>query len=153
VTGISANGDVTPIFGFIYFARSDRITAQHGYVALINVTDGRLIPVPLQGGSWIKHSNHQPSNGSDYLRRLPDWKHHAERKLPDWIVALQHVKDAHQACANFAFVGWDIAFTGGGPTLLEGNANWSADEYQSLTGQPLGQTEFANILAVRLKCQ
>jgi hypothetical protein len=153
VTGISANGDVTPIFGFIYFARSDRITAQHGYVALINVTDGRLISVPLRDSSWIRHSNHQPSNGSDNLRRLPDWNHHAEHKLPDWSAALQHVKAAHQACSNFAFVGWDIAFTDCGPTLLEGNANWLADEYQSLTGQPLGLTEFANILAVRLKCQ
>jgi hypothetical protein len=154
VTGISANGDVTAIFGFIYFARSDRITAQHGYVALINVTDGRLMSVPLQDSSWIKHSNQQPSNGSDNnLRGLPNWNPHAEHTLPDWSAALQHVKHAHQACSNFAFVGWDIAFTDGGPTLLEGNANWSADEYQSLTGQPLGQTEFANILAVRLKSQ
>ena len=51
VTGISTDGDVVPIFGFIYFARSDRITAQHGYVALIDVASGRVISAPLQDSS------------------------------------------------------------------------------------------------------
>ena len=73
--------------------------------------------------------------------------------LPDWHAALRHAKVAHRACSNIAFVGWDIAFTDHGPMLLEGNANWTADEYQSLTGEPLGHTKFATVLAARLKCQ
>ena len=68
--------------------------------------------------------------------------------LPDWDATLQHVKVAHRACSNFVFIGWDIGFTDHGPMLLEGNANWSADEYQSLTGKPLGHTKFAEILAI-----
>src|SRR5262249_47499500 len=115
-------------FSFIYFARSHRITAQHGHVALVDVATGRLIP-PLQ-----RISGNAP-----------------DRPLPDWNIALQHAKIAHQACSNFAFIGWDIALTDHGPVLLEGNANWNADEYQSMTGKPLGHTKFAKILAARLK--
>ena len=69
------------------------------------------------------------------------------------MLRLKHAKVAHRACSNIAFVGWDIAFTNHGPMLLEGNANWSADEYQSLTGEPLGHTQFATVLAARLRCQ
>jgi len=35
--------------------------------------------------------------------------------------------------------------------LLEGNANWCADVYQSLCGKPLGHTPFVNILAERFR--
>ena len=71
--------------------------------------------------------------------------------LPDWDAVLRYAKVAHRACSNFVFVGWDMAFTDHGPMLLEGNANWSADEYQSLSGEPLGHTKFADILAARLE--
>ena len=33
------------------------------------------------------------------------------RTLPDWDAALRHIKVAHQACSNFVFIGWDVAFT------------------------------------------
>lgn len=140
VTGFSTEGIVVPIFGFIYFARPNRITAQHGLVALIDVANGRLMSMPLSSSSDAKYSNLQLDNCSD-----DTWM------LPDWAAALRHTKVAHGACTNFAFVGWDIAFTDKGPMLLEGNANWSADEYQSLTGEPLGHTKFAEILEARLK--
>jgi hypothetical protein len=70
--------------------------------------------------------------------------------LPDWDSALRHVKAAHQACPNFVFVGWDVAFTPQGAMILEGNANWEAATYQTLRGKPLGSTKFATILASRL---
>ena len=71
--------------------------------------------------------------------------------LPDWETLLQQIKVAHQACSNFVFIGWDAAFTERGPMLLEGNANWCADVYQSWCGKPLGHTQFASILAERLR--
>jgi hypothetical protein len=72
--------------------------------------------------------------------------------LPDWDAVLLHTKVAHKACANFVFVGWDVALTDRGPMLLEGNAGWSADEYQSLTGEPLGNNaRFIEILAAQLR--
>jgi Sugar-transfer associated ATP-grasp len=72
-------------------------------------------------------------------------------KLPDWDVALRQVQVAHNACSNFIFIGWDVAFTRDGPMILEGNTNWSAGIYQSLRGEPLGLTKFADILATQLQ--
>ena len=63
---------------------------------------------------------------------------------------LRYTKVAHQACSNFVFIGWDVAFTEHGPMLLEGNVNWNASDYQRLRGEPLGHTKFADILATRL---
>jgi hypothetical protein len=146
VTGCS-NDRVVAIFGFVYFGRSGRITAQHGYVFIIDVASGRLIPARARNSADESRSSLHPTDRSaaDLARRSPI------PILPDWHAAAWHAKRAHQVCQNFVFVGWDIALTDQGPMLLEGNANWSADEYQSLTGEPLGHTEFANILASRIK--
>lgn len=137
VTGRTTAGDVFPIFGFIYFGRSGGIIAQHGPVALIDVASGRLVSTRMLGTG---RSIYQLYNVLDNAEALPDWS-----------VALQLAESAHQVCANFAFIGWDIAFTGLGPTLLEGNGNWTAEEYQTLSGQPLGHTVFADILRSRLR--
>jgi hypothetical protein len=148
VTGYSAD-DVVVIFGFIYFGRSDRIIAQHGHVALIEVATGRLVPAHVWGtNANANSSNPQAADRSDAGALQGQYP---TPILPDWHAAVQHVKSAHRACCNIAFVGWDIGFTHQGPMLLEGNANWSADEYQSLSGKPLGHTEFAPLLATRLK--
>lgn len=136
VTGMSIDGNVVPIFGFIYFARSNSIKAQHGFVALIDVASGRLMSEP-QDISGVKRSNGALARCDHII-------------LPEWETAMQHAKAAHRACSNCVFVGWDIAFTDNGPTLLEGNINWNADEYQALTGQPLGRTKFAEVLSSRL---
>jgi hypothetical protein len=71
-------------------------------------------------------------------------------RLPDWDAALCHVKAAHKACSNFVFIGWDVAFTPDGATILEGNINWTAGTHQALRGEPLGLTKFADILATQL---
>jgi Sugar-transfer associated ATP-grasp len=142
VTGRSADGDVVPIYGFIYFARPDAIMAKGGHIALIDVASGQLMSAPPKGIWGAKlFSYHQFTDDS--------------RMLPDWDAALLHTKVAHHACPNFVFVGWDIALTDRGPMLLEGNAGWSADEYQSLTGEPLGNSaQFIEILAAGLRgCQ
>jgi hypothetical protein len=142
VTGRSADGDVVPIYGLIYFARPNNITAKGGHIALIDVATGRLRSAPLKGIWGAKlFSYHQFTDDA--------------RTLPDWNAVLLHTKVAHQACANFVFVGWDVALTDRGPMLLEGNAGWSADEYQSLTGEPLGNNgQFIEILAAGLTgCQ
>jgi hypothetical protein len=133
VTGHSTDGNILAIFGLMYFARSDRITVQHGRVTLIDVASGRLVPAPLKDSKGARNSNPEV----DFI-------------LPEWQAAVQHAKAAHRVCSNIAFVAWDIAFTNHGPMLLEGNANWTADEYQSLTGEPLGHTQFAPVLATRL---
>jgi hypothetical protein len=137
VTGRSIDGEVSPIYGFILFASADKVTAHSNRVTLIDVANGRLMPAPPQdcpGASIYDYREHDEVNA-----------------LPDWGAALQHIKVAHQACANFVFVGWDVAFTEHGPMVLEGNENWCADTYQTLVGKPFGCTQFADILASRLK--
>ena len=136
VTGISLGGDVAPLFGYIYFGEPNEIVA-HGRVAVIDIASGRLMSAPQDfpsgKGSNVDIGLNHPCT------------------LPDWETLLRHIKVAHQACFNFTFVGWDVAFTEHGPMLLEGNANWCADVYQSLGGEPLGHTKFASILAERLR--
>jgi Sugar-transfer associated ATP-grasp len=140
VTGLSIDGDVIPIFGEItifHFGENARLLARQ--IALIDLKSGRLTWAPREvvvGKRWIQ----RPDNNSDDIRVLPDWN-----------AVLRHTKVAHQACPDFAFVGWDVAFTEHGPMLLEGNVNWCADDYQRLRGEPLGYTKFADILSTRLR--
>jgi hypothetical protein len=127
VTGLTPDGAVIPIFGFIYFGKPQSITSQHGRVALINIGTGDLM--------------------NFRTRHL-----HSGRGLvlPNWTTVLRYAGVAHRACSRCIFVGWDVAFTEEGPMFLEGNENWSADEYQALAGQPLGHTEFAKVLKAHL---
>jgi hypothetical protein len=139
VTGRSPDGEVTPIFCFIYFALPGQITSASNHVTLIDLATGRLLPPPQQDAPGMSMYRYRQFGSSDTCR------------LPDWEAVLRHVKLAHQACSNFVFVGWDVAFTPHGAVVLEGNANWEAATYQTLCGEPLGCTKFADILAARLQ--
>jgi hypothetical protein len=135
VTGRSIEGEITPIFCFMSFGLANKITAHSNRVTLIDVASGRLLPPPTQENRFYQYR--QFGSNDDWI-------------LPDWDAALRHVKAAHEACCNFAFIGWDVAFTPDGPMILEGNTNWSAGTYQSLRGEPLGLTKFADVLATQL---
>ena len=97
VTGRSIDGEVTPIYCIIYFGQADEITSHSNCVAMIDVANGGLMPAPPQDAPCV----------SMYRYRQFGWN----GTLPDWDAALQYVKLAHQACSNFVFVGWDLAFT------------------------------------------
>jgi hypothetical protein len=139
VTGRSIDGEVIPIFGFMLFGLTNKITAHSNCVMLIDIADGRALPTPSQDSPGTSMYQYRQFRANDPCT------------LPDWDAALRHVKVAHQACANFVFVGWDVAFTPDGAMILEGNANWSAEPYQVLRGEPLGYTKFADILATQLR--
>ena len=134
VTGRSIHGEVTPIFCFILFGLRNEITAHSNWVTLIDVANGRLMPAPAQDNPVYQYRQFGSNDA-----------------LPDWDAALRHIKAAHNACFNFVFIGWDVAFTPDGPLILEGNTNWGAGTYQSLRGEPLGLTKFADILATQLR--
>ncbi len=138
VSGITLSGDVAPLFGYIYFGEPNEIVA-HGRVAVIDMPSGQLMSAP-QDFPRRKQASLHADLGSGRACTLPDWDN-----------LLRCIKVAHQACSGFVFIGWDVAFTEHGPMLLEGNANWCADVYQSLCGKPLGHTKFASILAERLR--
>jgi Sugar-transfer associated ATP-grasp len=139
VTGRSIHGEVTPIFSFILFGLANKITAHSNCVTLIDVANGGLMPAPPQdqaspGMAWYQYREF----GSNACT------------VPDWDAALRHVNMAHNACFNFVFVGWDLAFTPYGPMILEGNASWDAVTYQTLRGEPLAHTKFTDILTAQL---
>ena len=138
VTGRSIEGEVTPIFSFILFGLADQITSHSGWVTLIDAANGRLMPAPPQDNTAYQYRQFGSNSNDTWF-------------LPDWDAALSHVKAAHNGCSDFVFVGWDVAFTAGGPMILEGNTNWTAGTYQSLCGQPLGLTKFGDILLTQLK--
>jgi hypothetical protein len=135
VTGIFPNRDVIPIFGFLYVARASQIGTAPSRAVLIDVASGRLMPA--------REELSEP--------RTYESTNDAMCTLPDWDLTLQYVEVAHRACSNFIFVGWDVVFTKNGPMFLEGNANWCADDYQRLQGEPLGVTKFASVLAQHLR--
>ena len=138
VTGLSPNEDVIPIYGFVYFTRSEAQTGRQAtYTALVDSANGKLISVPRDLSD---------AQGRNSIFQIT-WN----AAMLNWPSVLDHVKRAHRACSSFVFVGWDIAFTSRGPVLLEGNANWMAAEYQLLSGEPLGHTRFADVLEARLK--
>ncbi len=136
VTGCSIDGEVTAIFAYILWGLGNKLTAHSNCITLIDVANGRLMPAPPQDSPGMSVFQYRRF-GCNYL-------------LPDWNGTLRHVKAAHKACFNFVFVGWDLAFTPGGAMILEGNTNWSPATYQSLYGEPLGLTKFADILATQL---
>jgi hypothetical protein len=138
VTGLSTDGAVIPIFGFLIFFTKTGEMSEDKHSTLIDLATGRLMPP-----RWLSEAD--PAN--DLLADGSDDTH----MLPEWNTALRHTKVAHQVCSNFAFLGWDTAFTTQGPILLEGNINWGAADYQRLRGEPLGHTKFAEILALRLR--
>jgi hypothetical protein len=138
VTGRSVGDIITPIFSFVLFGLPGQITSHSNHVALVDTTNGQLLPAPPRDAPGVSMYKY---------RRLAS---NGVCTLPDWDSALQHVKAAHQACPNFVFVGWDVAFTPHGAMILEGNASWEAATYQTLRGTPLGSTKFAAILASRL---
>ena len=138
VTGRSTDGKVVAIFGYLYFSQLDQ--GRWHVEGLIDLTTGRVMSAPLQHTSSLTHRLHQFGSNDGCT-------------LPEWDLALRYAKIAHRVCPNFAFVGWDLAFTNHGPMLLEGNANWSANTYQLLRGEPLGQTMFAVVLATHLRLE
>jgi Sugar-transfer associated ATP-grasp len=138
VTGRTIYGEVMPIFCFILFGLANKITAHSNCVTLIDVANGRFMPAPPQDSPGMSIYQYRQFGLDD------------AHILPNWDAALSHVKSAHKVCSNFVFIGWDVAFTPDGPMILEGNENWDAATYQTLRGQPLGCTKFADILATRL---
>jgi hypothetical protein len=142
VTGRSIYGEVLPIFSYMLWGLPNKITAHSNWVTLIDVASGGLLPAPPHEGHGM--SLHQ----SIYQYR--QFEGNDACMLPDWNSVLRHAKAAHEACCNFVFIGWDVAFTSYGAMILEGNANWGAATYQTIQGEPLGLTKFADILATHL---
>jgi hypothetical protein len=73
------------------------------------------------------------------------------RRLPFWSQAVELALRAHDALREPALLGWDVALTPDGPTLLETNRGWSFDLVQRPHGRPIGGTRFPEIYLSHLR--
>jgi len=77
----------------------------------------------------------------------PDTGHRiAGVTLPDWDAATQICVRAHDEVKTGPAIGWDIAFTPKGPTLMEGNLPFGIELTQFVTGAPLLGTAYMETL-------
>jgi hypothetical protein len=73
------------------------------------------------------------------------------RRLPIWQETTDLVCRAHAAFADRVVIGWDVAITDDGPVLIEGNGAPDVDIHQRVSGVPLGQTRFGELLAYHVR--
>ena len=114
-----------------------------GIVAGVDVRTGQL-GRGVDGGKFGHgtgwHETH-PDTGAPILGRT----------LPMWQEVLELVKEAHaEAFADQAIIGWDVALTGDGPALVEGNKGPCVDLLQRPAGGPLGNSRLGELLAFHL---
>ena len=67
-------------------------------------------------------------------------------ELPHWDDVLRLTHEAHLLIPQFGVLGWDIAITQDGPTIIECNANPHHMLYQLATGHGILNNDFAPIL-------
>lgn len=72
-------------------------------------------------------------------------------RLPLWNEACALALDAHRRLPAIAVVGWDVAFTPEGITLVEANWAPSVDVMQASSGVPFGDTRFMRLLDTHLR--
>ena len=73
------------------------------------------------------------------------------RELPYWDQAIKLVLAAHDLFPTAFSLGWDLAWTAEGPTLLETNLGWDVASLQRLHGSPLARTEFSPLVLERIR--
>jgi len=69
------------------------------------------------------------------------------RTLPHWPAVIDLVCKAQRAFSDRPFVGWDVALLPSGPCLVEGNGRPDIELIQRPYREPLGNSEFGQILA------
>lgn len=75
----------------------------------------------------------------------------AGRLLPDWPAATELVIRAHQqAFGDYVLIGWDVAFSEGGPMLIEGNGKPGVLMPQRAARRGLGESRYGALLAHHL---
>jgi hypothetical protein len=106
-------------------------------------TGGIAIPVDIQTGTlgrgvtkeqFTKRIKRHPQTGQIF----------AGFQIPGWRDLISLCIKAHNAFGAYALIGWDVAITGDGPILVEGNLRWGVESMQIAHGGPLGGGGFAS---------
>jgi hypothetical protein len=124
---------VAIVYGSMRFPRLGAIVdnfAAGGLAAEFDPADGRLAWAGAHGLD-AKALDRHPDTGARIAGVvIPEW---------DRITAL--ALRAHTPLPDVALIGWDVAFCGSEPLLVEANTNWGV-----LPGTPLGDTCFVETL-------
>lgn len=141
LTFVDENGGIEPVRALFRMGRSaDSIVDNFhagGVAAPVDLGSGALGPATDFGLSpsigWI---DRHPATGAQITGR----------RLPQWDAVLALAKDAHRHFRDRAIVGWDIAITADGLSIVEGNGAPDVDNIQRPHKTPLGQSRFAELM-------
>jgi len=98
-----------------------RVASVRGLVIDNMKAGGLIMPVDFETGRAATAC--KGYGGRDYEHHPLSGARFSNLVLPDWNDAVALAEDAHaRAFAEYALIGWDVAFTPAGPFLVEGNA-------------------------------
>mgnify|MGYP006281493091 CR=1 FL=1 len=119
MTGRLPQGDIVPIGAGLRMPTGGSIVD--------NVNAGGIISqIDLQSGRLSQAVSMEPFDGTLTYESHPDTEHPLSGTLlPQWPEVVALSREAHEA-VDVVTVGWDIALTEDGLTIIEGNCNWSA---------------------------
>ena len=122
VTYVTASGDVA--------IGNCQLRVIVGDSPIDNYRDGRtgnlICDVPLASGVVSRCSgNYERGRGFAEVERHPHTGvPFSGFRVPDWDAACRLVRNAATAFLPLRTIGWDVAITGRGPVLIEGNVTW-----------------------------
>jgi hypothetical protein len=112
-----------------------------GVAAPVDLATGRLGRPVFRRGALIVEIERHPDTGTVI----------EGHQLPFWDEALALVLRAHDAVPRLAAIGWDVALTGEGPILVEGNTLPNPVLSQTPSGVALGDTPFLRCMNAHVR--
>lgn len=106
-------------------AVADNFWRKGNLLANVDIATGRLDRVRTGGGFRFEEVETHPETGAQLLGRT----------LPDWSEAIEMVCDGHSLAKNVALLGWDLALSAEGPTIIEANTYPNHTLYQDASGK------------------
>ncbi len=102
------------------------------------------VAIDINTGKFIEPKNDVFSENEEFRSWFENLK---DKQCPKWQELKSICLQAHAKLPKLLTIGWDVALTPDGPTIVEGNIGWGLKQYQQLTQQPLLQTRLGQIYA------
>ena len=129
IVTVSEDGRIYPLYSAWKITATDAVAdnfwRKGNLLAHIDVATGELLRVRTGGGFRFEEVESHPETGA----RLLGWT------LPDWERAVETVVDAHSLVHRVGIVGWDLALSSTGPTVIEANTFPNHTLYQDASGR------------------
>ncbi len=108
---------------------------------------GISAPIDVETGEIIRPAvSKYPFNDNKYMEHPITKNRIVGVKIPFWEDIIKMIESAALILPDVRTVGWDVALTKDGPTLIEGNDNWDKTHFEMTSGIGLN-----NIIKERLK--